>query len=263
MRIKVENLSFAHDLSITMPGNTINNFNIEFEQGNFYSLLGPNGSGKTTFLDLLTGYLKPDSGNVLFNDNNIISFSKNQLSRKIALVSQEYSINFPYTVKEIVTMGRHPYMGRFLSLDKKDKDIVKHIASITDINDLMERTITCLSGGEKQRCVFARALCQQTPVLLLDEAFSNMDINHSFNLLKILKNMIRDNKIIVISVFHDINFASIWSDKMIFLKKGDIMAYGTPNDVMTEANIKKVYDIKAKVEHNAFAKAKQVYFSTN
>ena len=125
----------------------------------------------------------------------------------------------------------------------------------------MERKITCLSGGERQRCVFARALCQKTPVLLLDEAFSNMDINHSFNILKKIKSEIRETNITIISVFHDINFASIWSDKMIFLKKGGIMASGSPEHVMTEKIIKKVYNVDAKVEYNKFANAKQVYYN--
>ncbi|MCD4740888.1 MAG: ABC transporter ATP-binding protein [Desulfobacteraceae bacterium] len=268
MKIKVKNLSFAHDIdkndgAKTKADKTINNFNIEFTEGKFYSLLGPNGSGKTTFLDLLTGFLKPATGSIFLDNQNILSFSRKELAKKIALVSQDYYINFPYTVKEVVTMGRHPYMGRFSSLDKEDINIVNDVAATTEINNLMARKITRLSGGERQRCIFARALCQKTPVLLLDEAFSNMDINHSFNLLKNIKKQIKETNITIISVFHDINFASIWSDKMIFLKKGEIIASGSPEKVMTEKFIKRVYSIDAKIEHNKFANAKQVYFSTN
>ncbi|MCP3898336.1 MAG: ABC transporter ATP-binding protein [Desulfobacteraceae bacterium] len=266
MKIKVNNLFFAHESNKdngdkTLSSKTINNFNIEFEQGKFYSILGPNGSGKTTFLDLLTRFLKPDSGNILFDNKDILSFSKKELAKKIALVSQDYYVNFPYTVKEVVSMGRHPYMGRFFSLDEEEMDIVNTIAKTTQIQDLMERKITCLSGGERQRCIFARALCQKTPVLLLDEAFSNMDISHSFKLLKMIKKEIQDTKITVISVFHDINFASIWSDKMIFLKNGETIAMGKPEEVMTETIIQKVYNIEARVEHNKFANAKQAYFN--
>jgi iron complex transport system ATP-binding protein len=266
MKIEVKNLSFAHpvdkiDKGENLLNKTINNFNIEFKHGQFYSLLGPNGSGKTTFLDLLTGFLKPDSGSILFDNQNINTFSKKELARKIALVSQDYYINFPYTVKEVVSMGRHPYIGRFSALDKEELNIVNAVADITDIKDLMERNITRLSGGERQRCVFARALCQKTPVLLLDEAFSNMDISHSFNLLKIIIKKIRETNLIVISVFHDINFAASWSDKMIFLKKGKVIASGSPENVMTQKIIKNVYNIEAKVEHNKFANAKQAYFN--
>ncbi|MCK5312611.1 MAG: ABC transporter ATP-binding protein [Desulfobacteraceae bacterium] len=262
MNITVENLSFAHDKISSLKDRTIQDINIEFEEGKFYSLLGPNGSGKTTFLDLLTGFLNPASGKILFDNQDIKSFSKKELAQKIALVSQDYYINFPYTVKEIVTMGRHPYMGRFFSPDKTDIEIINKVAKITEIEDLMTRKITCLSGGERQRSVFARALCQKTPVLLLDEAFSNMDISHSFNLLKNLKKQIQKTRITIISVFHDINFASIWSDRMIFLKKGEVIASGSPEHVMTEKIIKEVYNIDAKIEHNKFANAKQVYFST-
>jgi cobalamin transport system ATP-binding protein len=256
MNIKVKNLSFSHDKS-----KIIDDINIEFEEGRFYSVLGPNGSGKTTFLDLLSGFLKPAHGEILFDNKNIDSFSKRELSKRIALVSQDYYINFPYTVREVVTMGRHPYMGRFFSPDKEDINIIDNIAKITEINELMERKVTCLSGGERQRTVFARALCQSAPVLLLDEAFSNMDINHSINLLKTLKKQIYQTKTTIISVFHDINFASIWSDRILFLKNGKIIASGSPDKVMSEKNIKQVYNINAKIEHNEFANAKQIYFS--
>ncbi len=257
MKIKIENLNFAHALE-----QTINDFTAIFNPGKFYSLLGPNGSGKTTFFDLLTGYLKPDSGNIFFDKQNILSLSSNEIARKTALVSQDYYINFPYTVREIVTMGRHPYMGRFFSADKEDVNIINAVANLTEINSLMNRDITCLSGGERQRCVFARALCQKTPILLLDEAFSNMDIHHSFNLLKNLKKEIKNSNITIIAVFHDINFASIWSDEMIFLKKGNIIASGTPEDILTEETIKQAYEMEVEVEYNKFSNAKQVYFST-
>jgi iron complex transport system ATP-binding protein len=260
MKIQTQNIFFSHDSKNNIPA--INNFNIQFEPGNFYSILGPNGSGKTTFLDLLTGYLKPDSGEILFDNTNINSFSKNQMAKKIALVSQDYYINFPFIVREVVTMGRRPYMGRFLSPDKEDIKIVNNIAEITQIQELMGRKVTCLSGGETQRVVFARALCQTTPILLLDEAFSNMDISHSINLLKNLKNQIKQKGIIVISVFHDINFASIWSDYMIFLKSGSIIASGEPEAVLTKDIIKQVYNIDAQIEFNKFCSANQVYFLT-
>ncbi len=266
MKIEVKNISFSHENNRTkgdknISSNTINNFSIEFEQGKFYSVLGPNGSGKTTFLDLLTRFLKPDSGSILFDSQNILSFTRKELAKKIALVSQDYYINFPYTVKEVVSMGRHPHIGRFFNLDGDEMEIVNSISKATEIQDLLERKITNLSGGERQRCIFARALCQKTPILLLDEAFSNMDISHSLKLLKMLKEEIQETNIIVISVFHDINFASIWSDEMIFLKNGEIIAVGSPENVMTNTIIQKVYNIEAKVEYNTFANAKQAYFN--
>ncbi len=263
MRIKVKELSFSYTRNKDYPGfrKNIDNINIEFEQGMFYSILGPNGSGKTTFLDLLTGYLKPDSGGIFFDNQNISSFSKKEMAKKTALVSQDYYINFPYTVREVVSMGRHPYIGRFFSLDHQETSLVDSIARRTGISDLMDRKITCLSGGERQRSVFARALCQKTPVLLLDEAFSNMDINHTFHLLHEIKKEISDNNIMVISVSHDLNFASIWSDRILFLKNGKQAAFGTPDDVLEEEIIKKVYDIEARIEKNKFVNAKQVFFN--
>jgi len=263
MSLKAENISFSYDKTRPDSKKTLSNINFEFEEGRFYSLLGPNGSGKTTFLDLLTGFLKPASGTIMCDGKDINSFPKKELAQKMALVSQDYYINFPYTVREVIAMGRHPYVGRFLAPEQEDLDIINKTAIITEITDLLKRKITCISGGERQRTVFTRALCQQTPFLLLDEAFSNMDINHSIKLLNFLKKQIQATKLSIISVFHDINFAAIWSDEMIFLKDGEIITSGSSETVLTSETIKKVYNIDSKIEYNELANSKQVYFCTN
>jgi len=158
-------------------------------------------------------------------------------------------------------MGRHPHIPRFSHPTQHDVEMVENAMDMAGIMHLAGRRITELSGGEKQRSIFARALCQETQVLLLDEAFSNMDISYTLQMLGLLKEMVRDKELLVISVFHDLNMASMWSDSLIFLKNGQIEMSGKTGQVMTEGNIKSVFNIETKVEFNEYVQAKQAYFT--
>jgi iron complex transport system ATP-binding protein len=258
MKIIINDISFSYDLV-----DIIKAFSCTFESGNFYSILGPNGSGKTTLLDMISGFFKPREGCITMDDRNISTFEKNDLARKIALVSQNYYINFPYTVNEVVMMGRHPHIPRFSKPLPGDFEMVDKVMDKTGIRHLAHRKITELSGGEKQRSIFARALCQDTPILLLDEAFSNMDISHTVQMLSFLKEMVKKKNLLVICVFHDLNMASTWSDSMAFLKKGKVETFGNTSTVMTEDNIKTVFNIETKVEFNEYVQAKQAYYKVS
>ncbi len=255
MEISARNLCFSYD-----DLKVLKNINLDFEKGKFYSILGPNGCGKTTLLDLFIRHLTPETGFIQLKGKKISDFSRRDIAREIALVSQDYDINFPFTVKETIMMGRHPYISRFSSPGAEDIRIVEEIMAETGVEKFKNRKITELSGGERQRCVFARAMCQDTPLLLLDEAFSSMDISHSLSLLNIVKNLVKIKNKTVISVFHDINFASMWSDYLIFMKDGRIVTSGKTLDVMTEETVMNVFHVESKVEFNRYAGAKQVYF---
>ena len=257
MEIRLQNLYFSH-------GNTpiIKKVSSRFSPGKFYGILGPNGSGKTTLLDLISGFFLPDRGQVLLDKTNISALSKRQIAKILSLVSQNYYINFPFSVKEVVMMGRHPYINRFSHPSKIDRDQVDRVMEETGISHLKHRRVTQLSGGEKQRCIFARALCQGTPVLLLDEAFSNMDINHTLHFLGLIKKMIQKTKGTIICVLHDLNLAAAWADEILFLKEGEIVAKGKTNEVMSQENIKLVFNVNSKVEFNEYVQAKQVYFKS-
>jgi len=255
MEISACNLCFSYD-----DLKVLKNINLDFEKGKFYSILGPNGCGKTTLLDLLIRHLTPEAGFIKLKGRKISDFSRRDIAKEIALVSQNYDINFPFTVKETIMMGRHPYISRFSSPGAEDIRIVEKIMAETGVEEFKNRKITELSGGERQRCVFARAMCQDTPLLLLDEAFSNMDISHSLSLLNMVKNQVKMKNKTIISVFHDINFASMWSDYLIFMKDGRIVTSGKTMDVMTEETVMNVFHVESKVEFNRYAGAKQVYF---
>ncbi len=255
MKLNMDNISFAYDRD-----NIIQNINCSFVSGNFYSIIGPNGSGKTTLLDLISGFLNPCKGNISIDETKILSLSKKDISKKIALVSQDYAINFPFRVKDAVMMGRHPYIPRFSHPSENDLEKVDMVMKTCGISHLSHRKINELSGGERQRCVFARALCQDTPILLLDEAFSNMDINHTLQMLRLVKRSVKKENKLVISVFHDLNIASSWSDVLLMLKKGEITAFGNSQDVLTQQTIQDLFDVSSIVEFNEHAKAKQVYY---
>lgn len=253
--VVLKEVSFAYELS-----HVVNRVSFDFNRGTFYSILGPNGCGKTTLLDLLIGHLKPLSGRVVLHGNNILHMSKRDIAKQIALVSQNYNINFPFTVKEVVMMGRHPYIGRFANPSREDIEIVNRVMDRTGIDKFAERKITDLSGGERQRCVFARALCQDTPMLFLDEAFSNMDISHTIHLLNLVKKEVQEQNRAVVSVFHDINLAAIWSDVLIFMKDGKVVASGKSEEVMERSIIEEVFHVKSEIAYIPYSGARQAHF---
>lgn len=255
MSIKITNISYSYE---EKP--VIKHITCTFEPGLFYSLIGPNGSGKTTLIDLISGFLTPLEGEIQINRKPLLKLAKRTVAKKIALVSQDYAIKFPFRVKDIVMMGRHPYIPRFSHPGYEDYKKVDEVIETCDIKSLAERNINELSGGEMQRCIFARALCQDTPVLLLDEAFSSMDINHTLNLLSLIKQLVRQKNKIVISVFHDLNLAASWSDKILMMKNGEAKAFGESDKILTRENIKNVFNVSSIVTYNEHIDARQVCY---
>lgn len=257
MEITIDNISFSHGESLI-----IEDLSCQFKPGRFYALVGPNGSGKTTFLDMVSGFRPPDRGKILLGQSLLGNLPKKQIAKAISLVSQNYRINFSFSVEDVVMMGRHPYIERFSLPTDKDRKQVKEVMALTGISGFKDRPITELSGGEKQRCVFARALCQDTPVLLLDEAFSNMDINHSLQMLGLVKQAVVERGKIVVAVLHDLNLAAAWADEILFLKRGRIKAMGPAREVLSEEIVQEVFGVNSKVEFNTYVDAKQIYFKS-
>jgi iron complex transport system ATP-binding protein len=233
---------------------------MSFEPGKFYGIIGPNGSGKTTVLDLLSKRIRPVEGNISYKGKNITSYSRKLLSKELALVPQNFYIRFPFTVQEIVMMGRYPHIPRFASPSAGDTAMVEDIMEKTGISEFANRYITELSGGERQRVVFARALAQNTPVLILDEATSNLDINYTISLLNISEKRVREEGHTVISVMQDINLAAVYCDYLIFLYKGRISTHGITSDVLTPDTIQSVFNVDAKVYRESYSDCLQVVF---
>ena len=255
MAFEVEKLAFFYE-----EKKVIDNISIRLEKGKFYGIIGPNGCGKTTFIDLLTKHRQPVSGSIKYKGKKLASYSKKELSKEIALVPQNFYINFPFTVEEIVMMGRYPHIPRFSAPYLKDFKTVKEIMEKTEIYDFKNRFITELSGGERQRVIFARALAQDTPVLVLDEATSNLDINYTISLLNIAKQRVRKEKKMVIAVMQNINLAATYCDDLIFIKQGHIEIHGPADDILTPDTIRSVFKVETQIYFEPYSNSKQVVF---
>ena len=229
----------------------LENINLSLSKGKFYGLIGPNGSGKSTLLDLLTATIKPDQGTVAFKDRPMASYRRPELARMLALVPQDFTLGFDYTVFDVVLMGRHPHIPRFSSPSGKDLDLVEEALAIMDITTLRDRIVTHLSGGEKQRVVVARALAQDTEVLVLDEATSNLDIRHTIEIMRVIYRRVAKKAVTVIAAIHDLNLAAAFCDELIVLQDGKVVTSGPVNEILTDQLIREVFSVESHVNYNS------------
>lgn len=225
----------------------IKGIDLQFEKGKFYGVLGPNGCGKTTFLDILSGVIREFTGSITIDNNDPKKIDKKSLARLLALVPQNFETNFPFSVEEILRMGRYPHKKKFSALSKKDNDIIEEVIEELELGSMLEKKITDLSGGERQRVIFGKALIQQTPILFLDESTSNLDPYYAHSLLTKVRERVEKNGLTVISVFHDFNLASLYCDEVVFMKQGKVIKKGETLHTLTPENIKEVFNIKSRV----------------
>ncbi|PID77521.1 MAG: iron ABC transporter [Deltaproteobacteria bacterium] len=237
----LENCCFSYGRQFSLQ-----DVSAEIRPGIFYGIIGPNGSGKTTLLDLLLAHKKISAGRLLFRGKSIYSYTRAELAQEISLVPQEYHFNFDFTVHQIVMMGRHPHLGRFSAPTEKDLQIVEENLKLLGIWDLRNRPASQLSGGEKQRLVTARALCQCCPVLLLDEATASLDIRHTIGIIKTIKEKVKQG-VTVIAIMHDLNLAAACCDFLLALKSGRLFALGKSCEVLSPPMIKELFGVSANI----------------
>jgi iron complex transport system ATP-binding protein len=230
------------------------------ETGAFYGIVGPNGCGKTTLVDLLCRFRHPQSGEIRFKGKTLGMYSRRELARQIALVPQNFYINFPFTVRDVVTMGRYPYIPRFSGPSRQDAELVARVMAEAGIAAMAGRFVTELSGGERQRVVFARALAQDTPVLILDEATSNLDIGQAIRLLGLAARRVRQQGRTVVAIFQDINQAAAYCDRLIFMSGGTIAAAGPTAEVLNPEIIRGVFGVESRVYHDGDTGSARVAF---
>jgi ABC-type cobalamin/Fe3+-siderophores transport system ATPase subunit len=255
MGYSLRNISFSYgDQKI------FSNLSLSLESGQFHGVLGPNGSGKTTLLDLLAGHLHPREGCILFENQNIDEFSRRDMARKTALVPQDFRVDFPFTVFQVVMMGRYPHVGRFSGPSRADLDLVERAMIAAGVKVFAHRHVTELSGGERQRVVFARALAQNAGVLILDEATSSLDVKHSLSLMRLVAEKVRNSIVTAIAVMQDINLAARYCHTLLFLNNGGIAAHGPVAEVLTEDVIREVFEVDAKVYFDKEINCRQVMF---
>lgn len=247
--LKIDTLSggyYAEDI--------VKEVSLEIQEGDFLGIIGPNGSGKTTFVRLLTRILLPRKGKVCFQGKNIREMHLKEFCRKIAFVSQEIPLFFPFAVMEFVLMGRIPHLNRLQFETKKDARIAEQALTLTDTLNLKDKKIDEVSAGERQRLVIARALVQEPILLFLDEPTSHLDIGHQIQIMDLLKRLNRKNNLTIVMILHDLNLASAYCNRIVLLDKGSVFKEGVPEDVLTYSNIEAVYKTVVLVNDNPVTK---------
>lgn len=212
--------------------------NLDLPKGAFIALTGPNGSGKSTLLKFLYKQLKPQSGTIIVEGNDIVRMSQKELARLLGFVAQNGRIDYAFTVREAVAMGRYAYDG------KDSGQSIEEAMMQCNIFHLQEKLVTELSGGELQRVLLARALCQQGKLLLLDEPVNHLDVKHQLAIMELLTSLVAKGYTIV-CVLHDLLLAQIYSDVALVLHNGSVIAYGKTDQVFSQELLKSVYGIDA------------------
>ncbi|MFO7963657.1 MAG: ABC transporter ATP-binding protein [Desulfobacterales bacterium] len=219
----------------------LNDITFRVAPNEFFIIIGPNGSGKSTLLKLISGLLEPLSGHIDIGSIPLKHYSRKALARKIALVPQISSVDFPFTVLEVVLMGRAPHLGMLGLEQKQDVEIAWRSLEFTGIAPLAYRKVTRLSGGEQQRVFIARAICQEPEIILLDEPTAALDLAHQIRVMDLMEQLKAEKGITIVMVSHDVNLAAMYGERLLLLKSGHIVRAGHPREVITYDILEKAY----------------------
>ncbi|SEO38228.1 iron complex transport system ATP-binding protein [Halogranum amylolyticum] len=238
------------DVAVSLGGvRVLDGVNASADSGTFVGLVGPNGAGKTTLLRTLNAALTPDRGTVRIDGADVSGLSAKEVGRLVATVPQDTSLSFDFSVRQTVEMGRTPYLSRFGGMRPRDQETVERAMARTTVEQFADRSITEISGGERQRVLLARALAQDTPLLLLDEPTASLDINHQVRTLELVRDLVDDGKTVVAAI-HDLNLAAHYCDDLLLLGEGRILASGAPESVLTEATLERAFGANAVVSRH-------------
>ena len=248
--LQVKNVTFHYSSRLNGSSFSLEEINFNVSEGEFISIIGPNGSGKSTLLKIISGVISPQKGTVKINEENIHSVEKKKLAKKIAFVPQTFSVAFPFSVFEIVMMGRTPYLNNFGYEKEHDIEIANEALKSVGIYHLKNSGINEVSGGEAQRAFIARALAQDPDILLLDEPNAHLDIEHQIAIFKILEKLNSEKNITILIISHDLNLAGYFGRRILLMKQGKIVMDDSPKKILTEQNIKKIFNINSIVNFN-------------
>ena len=241
--LKVKNLSYAFG-----PKQVLSDISLDIAEGSFYAVMGANGCGKTTLLRCMDNLLEIPADTVFLGGKDITSYTSRQRAMQVAYVAQRPTSDVDFSAFEIVLMGRNPYQRHLQNESQHDWDIVEQCMRMTNTWHLRQSTLAQMSGGEVQRVMIARALAQQTPVLLLDEPLANLDISHQLEILGILTKINREQGKTIVLIIHDLNMALHYCPKLILLHDRHVAFCGDTADGLTEENIAQVFGINPKIE---------------
>ena len=249
--IAVESLRFGHAGSPPV----LDGLEFALGDGEVAALLGPNGSGKTSLFKCVAGHWRPQDGRVLLGGDCVTALSPRERARRLAVVPQEHAPPFAYLVREVVLMGRAPHVGAFGSPGATDCEAAEEALEAVGIIHLASRDYTRISGGERQLVLVARALAQGSPILLLDEPTSHLDLRNQLTVLERVAQSARARGLTVLMTLHDPNLALMFADRVLMLHQGRIAADGPPDSVITTQSLAAIYGIAAEVVEAAGRRA--------
>lgn len=244
LAVQTDNLSFSYNERLVLDG-----VSLSVEKGDVVGILGPNGSGKTTLLKILSAVLS-GSGEVQLNGKDIRAYGRRALSRLFAVVPQESHVDFPFTVAEIVLMGRASYHSSIALEGERDLEVARKSMELTETESIADRYLHELSGGEKQRVIIARALAQEPEILLLDEPAAFLDLKHQVRVFELMRRLNRERGLTIVAALHDLNLAAVFFPRLVMLSGGRIFRDGPPSEVLTEETIREVYGIQVRVQRD-------------
>lgn len=242
MSIKVENLCLSYDGT-----DVVKNLDLFIPKGSICTIIGPNGCGKSTLLKAISRNLPIKSGIVEIYGKNIHNYNNKVLSRKMAFLTQEPHIPYQFSVKELVSHGRYPYLNWLGLLKSKDHEIIRDSIESTGLSDLETRNVSSLSGGERQRVWIAMALAQEAEIFILDEPTTYLDLAHQLQILQLINRLNKDFKKTILMVLHDLNQAARFSHYIFALKRGRLICSGSPDEVIKEKVIQDIFSIESRI----------------
>jgi iron complex transport system ATP-binding protein len=236
----------------------LKNLSFSVQKGDFFVIIGPNGCGKTTLMKVISGIMKLQKGKLELLGHPIQSYTRKALARTIAFVPQVVPVDFPFTVTEVVLMGRSPYLGMLGIEQENDLKIAKQAMAFTGVEHLAHRKMDQLSGGERQRVFIARAICQEPQVIFLDEPTASLDLAHQVRVMDLMENLKEEKGVTVVMVSHDVNLAAMYGDRLLLLKEGQIVSLGLPSDVLTFQTLEEAYGCILLVDENPLGRFPRV-----
>lgn len=224
----------------------VENVSVDIQQGQITSFIGPNGAGKSTLLSMVSRLLDADTGEVVIDKTNTKKMKSNEFSKRVSILKQSNYMNVRLTIRELVSFGRFPYSkGR---LNAEDEQMVDQAIDYMDLIDMQDSYLDELSGGQRQRAFIAMVIAQDTDYVLLDEPLNNLDMKHSVQIMKILRRLVDELGKTVVIVLHDINFASVYSDRIVALKEGRVVKDGPTEEIIQSAALKEIYDMDIPIQ---------------
>ncbi|MGL4849122.1 MAG: ABC transporter ATP-binding protein [Clostridium sp.] len=225
----------------------VDNVSINIEKGKITSFIGPNGAGKSTVLSMVTRLMKKDYGEVLIEGKALEKWSNKELSKKIAILKQSNNISLKLTIRELVSFGRFPHSEG--KLTKEDNKYIDEAISYMKLKDIEDKYLDELSGGQRQRAYIAMVIAQNTEYVFLDEPLNNLDMKHSVEMMKVLRNLCDELKKTVVLVMHDINYTSCYSDYIVALKNGKIAKSGKTKEIIKKDVLEEIYEMDFNIQN--------------